>query len=310
MRVIVIVPTFNPGRNWNKWLVAYSSQEANIVKLLIVDSSSTDGFLTAPSCGNTDVIVIKKGEFNHGGTRHQAVKLVEAEADVVVFLTQDAILASPNSIKQLLSAFVDPNVSAAYGRQLPHPGAHPIEAHARIYNYSNRSSTKVLADKASLGLKSIFISNSFAAYRVEDYLLSGGFSTNALFGEDTILASKLLLAGKKIRYEARACVYHSHNYSYLQEFKRYFDVGAMHSMESSLLEIFGEATGEGMRFVKSEFAYIFRNAWFLVPSAAIRSLCKIVGYRLGRCESVLPLLAKRALSMHPGFWNNDFSHHE
>ena len=45
--------------------------------------------------------------------------------------------------------------------------------------------------------------------------------------------------------------YHSHNYTFFEEFKRYFDVGVFHEKESWILEEFGQASGEGANYVKS-----------------------------------------------------------
>jgi rhamnosyltransferase len=59
-----------------------------------------------------------------------------------------------------------------------------------------------------LGIKSIFISNSFAAYRRSALLAVGGFRKDVIFGEDTVTAARLLLSGYQVAYSAQACVYH------------------------------------------------------------------------------------------------------
>ena len=83
-----------------------------------------------------------------------------ADAAFAVFLTQDAVLAQPDAIARLLSAFADPQVAAVYGRQLPHPGADPVSAHARGFNYPGVSRTVTLADRAALGIRTCFLSNA------------------------------------------------------------------------------------------------------------------------------------------------------
>jgi rhamnosyltransferase len=123
-----------------------------------------------------------------------------------------------------------------------------------------------------------------------------------ILGEDTIVAAKMLLAGWKVAYQADAQVYHSHDYTYLQEFRRYFDIGVMHTREAWMLDAFGKPEGEGARFVRSEWAYLLKKAPWLIPSAMLRTGLKYLGYRLGRMESRLPLGLKRYLSMHKGFW--------
>jgi rhamnosyltransferase len=247
------------------------------------------------------VHIIKPSEFNHGGTRQLAAELLP-EAEILVFLTQDAVLSAPGAIEGLLAVFEDRRVAAAFGRQLPRPEATPIEAHARIFNYPAQSSMRVLESREQIGFKAIFISNSFAGYRRDALMAVGGFPGNVIFGEDTITAAKLLLAGWKIAYVADAEVYHSHRYTWIQDFKRYFDIGVLHARESWLLREFGSTGGEGSRFVRSELNYLWPQYWRFIPSALIRTVLKLVGYRLGRMERKLSLRWKRKLSMYYQFW--------
>ena len=222
--------------------------------------------------------------------------------EILVYMTQDAVLADSNALANLLAAFVDPQVGAACGRQLPRPEARAIEAHARNFNYPAISEMRTRASRERLGIKAAFLSNSLAAYRRSALMHVGGFPANVIFGEDMITAARLLLAGYKVAYVAEAFAYHSHPYTQVQEFKRYFDIGVLHSREPWLLEEFGQVSGEGKRFVLSELRYLReRNAW-QIPSALIRTVIKFLGYRLGRTEARLTPNIKRRLSMHSSFW--------
>lgn len=276
-------------------------QQTN-VRGLVVDSSSIDGtdFTSLPmgfSC-----IRIEAADFNHGGTRNLALSHLPAGTDVAVFMTQDAFLADPHALSRLVAVFDDPSVACAYGRQLPHADASPVAAHARLFNYPDDSRTVSLVDKAQLGLKACFLSNSFAAYRVADLQAVGGFPSSVILGEDMTVAARLLMAGKCVAYVAEACVHHSHNYSVMQEFRRYFDTGVFHARSPWLLQTFGSAGGEGLRFVRSELAYLWRHAPAWIPSAMVRTVAKLAGYRLGRLEAFWPVWVKRWCSMHKGFW--------
>jgi rhamnosyltransferase len=268
---------------------------------MVIDSSSDDGTDDLARAAGFRVHSISRAEFNHGGTRQLAADLLP-QVELLVFLTQDAILADTEALKALLAPFSDPQVAATFGRQLPRPEAGPIEAHARLFNYPTQSSTRTLESRETLGFKAIFLSNSFAAYRREALLAVGGFPSNVIFGEDTITAAKFLLAEWKIAYVAEAKVYHSHSYTWRQEFKRYFDIGVLHSRESWLLKEFGQTGGEGRRFVISELGYVWRRSWWLIPSALVRTALKLLGYRLGRLEQKLGIEWKRKLSMHSGYW--------
>jgi rhamnosyltransferase len=296
----VVVPTLNATKDWSNFAPKLL-ESISPDRVLIIDSSSVDGTADLARAANFRVITIAREEFGHGRTRQLAVELLST-VDIIVFLTQDAVLESSNSICTLLQPFDDPTVVATFGRQLPREGATPIETHARLFNYPAQTSERTLASRDQLGFKVIFISNSFAAYRRDTLVTVGGFPRNVIFGEDTIVAANLLLSGWKIAYVAEARVYHSHRYSWTQDFRRYFDIGVLHAQENWLLEKFGNTGGEGSRFVRSELKYLWPRYWWLIPSAVIHTALKFVGYRLGRIENRLSSRWKRKLSMHPNFW--------
>jgi rhamnosyltransferase len=300
LSIAVVVPTLNAAAEWPLFSTPLlASVPAD--RVLVLDSSSADGTAELARAAGFRIHVVERAGFNHGGTRQLAAELLP-DAEILVFLTQDAVLTDPESVGRLLEAFRDPSVVAAYGRQLPRQGAGPIEAHARLFNYPQRSGVRALESRKQLGLKAIFISNSFSAYRRDALMAVGGFPRNVIFGEDTVVAAKLLLSGSKIAYVAEAQVYHSHGYSWKQEFKRYFDIGVLHSQEARLLKEFGGAGGEGGRFVRSELSYLWKTDKWSIPSALVRTALKLLGYKLGRIESKLSLGWKRRLSMHPQYW--------
>src|SRR5579859_1215016 len=111
------------------------------------------------------------------------------DSDLLLYMTQDAILADATSISKLVAALDDPSIAAAYGRQLPRRGAGEIESHARHFNYPPASNIRGLASREQLGIKAIFISNSFAVYRRSDLMKIGGFPRDPIFGEDTLTAA-------------------------------------------------------------------------------------------------------------------------
>jgi len=272
-------------------------------QVLIVDSSSDDATRDLAEAEGYQVFRIERRDFNHGGTRQLALDLVPW-ATVVVYLTQDAVLATPDSVDLLLSAFADQGVAAAYGRQLPRPGAGPIEAHARLFNYPPHSVVRDFESRHTLGIKAAFLSNSFSAYRVSRLLEVGGFPSEVIMAEDAIVAGKLLLADWKTAYVAEAQVYHSHPFTIAQEFQRYFDTGVYHRQESWLRERFGEPGGEGRRFVLSELSYLMPHHLQLVPYALLRTLSKALGYKLGLHKAALGAPLSRRLSYHKSYWDS------
>ena len=301
MKTYLVVPTRNPGPLWLQWVLAAEMQQPPVA-CWVVDSESTDSSDFSALPDGWQLRRVDVADFNHGGTRNLALQNLPVSTDIVVFMTQDALLADPQTLSHLVSVFADTTVACAYGRQLHHVDASPLAAHARIFNYPEDSRYVSLADKAQLGLKACFLSNSFAAYRMVDLKAVGGFPSSVILGEDMSVAARLLMAGKRVAYVADACVFHSHNYSLGQEFRRYFDTGVFHARSPWLLQTFGSARGEGLRFVRSELSYLWRHAPTWIPSAVIRTVFKLLGYRLGRLEAWWPLWLKKRMSMHTAYW--------
>ena len=305
-KVGLIVPTLNAGKLWEDWLNAFEQQIWKPDQLLLIDSSSNDETVALASAHGFDVQVICKSEFNHGGTRQFGVNLL-SDMDIIVFLTQDALLASPDAIEKLVAAFDDEQVGAAYGRQLPHRNAGPIAAHARLFNYPAESQLRGLEDRTRFGIKTVFISNSFAAYRRSALIQVGGFPVDTIMNEDTYVAGKMLVSGWKMAYCADAKVFHSHDYSFRDEFKRYFDIGVFHTRSAWLQQTFGGASGEGLRFVISEMRHLMNLTPWLIPSAVLRTALKWFGYKLGAYHPGLPKAIRYRFSLHKAYWLNSFS---
>ncbi len=300
-QVAILVPTSNAAAGWNDFAAGILSQGLPPRQVVIIDSASTDGTPELASDAGFRVISIPRKDFNHGGTR-QAALAAAPWAQIAVYLTQDAILATDDAIEHLVAPFQQSDVGATYGRQLPRRGAGPFETHARLFNYPAESLVRTWDSRTTLGLKAAFLSNSFAAYRVRALLEVGGFPTDVIMAEDTLVAARLLKHGWKTVYAADATALHSHGYTTLQEFRRYFDTGVYHAQQAWLLQDFGSAGGEGLRFVRSELAHLAPRHKHLVPLALFRTGAKVLGYRLGRRERYIPARLKRMLSMHRHFW--------
>jgi len=301
-KIVLIIPTLNGGDRFQQLLESVSLQIIPLHRKIVIDSGSSDDTVILAKKFGFEVVSIHRNEFNHGLTRQRGVDMVP-EADLVVFLTQDTILVDVLSISRLVACLADESIGAAYGRQLPHKGAMPLEEYARLCNYPSKSRVKSLADAEDLGIKTAFISNSFAAYRCSALAKIGGFPGDTILGEDMYVAGKMILAGWSVAYCAEAQVYHSHGYSLVQECKRYFDTGVFHVREAWLQKSFGQAEGQGLRYVVSELRYLWQHHHrLLILGALVRTAVKYLGYRLGRAEAKIPLGIKRQLSMHSRYW--------
>ena len=297
----VIIPTYNGGSVWLESAKSIAEQSVKPDNIYVIDSSSKDNTIAVAESYTFKVKVISSTEFNHGGTRNKATKEL-SNSDVLIFMTQDSILNTHTELEKLLSYFNDDNVAAVCGRQLPHDGANPLAMHARFFNYPEESCVKSASDIPKLGIKTAFMSNSFAAYRTKVFFELGGFPENTILAEDMYLTAKMIKAGYKVAYCAEAAVKHSHNYTPLQEFQRYFDIGVFHAREPWIREEFGGAGGEGMRFIRSELAFLLQTAPLWIPRSLITSGCKLLGYKLGQKYRKLPWSWCRSFSMYKSYW--------
>lgn len=297
----LVIPTLNAAAWLPALLSAIQSQTVKPSKFLVLDSSSDDD--TAEICrqAGAEVIMIRREDFDHGRTRQVGMDQL-GDLPFVIYLTQDAAPADPEAFANLLSAFDDDSIGVAYGRQLPRKGAKAIEAHARLFNYPDRDATDSIDTMRARGVRASFCSNSFAAYRAAALKSVDGFPANCIFGEDAVVATKMMLNGWKKRYVSSARVHHSHDYRHMQEFRRYFDVGVMHASDPELWSQFGSASGEGAKFVLSELKYLARRDIVAIPSAVTRTALKLAGYRAGKAFRRLPTGLPERLSMHRSYW--------
>jgi rhamnosyltransferase len=303
LTVAVAVPALNAAGNWERFLKGVQQQTLPINHFVVMDSTSTDGTPELAAAAGFTVISIARADFNHGGTRQIAIDRL-TDVDVVIYLTQDAVLRNSHDFEKLVAPFADPRVGATYGRQLPRAEANAMESHARLFNYPPTSLVKTWEDRHKLGIKATFLSNSFSAYRRTAIQSVGGFPGDTIVAEDALVAGKMLMAGWKTVYVGDAEVVHSHDYSIGEEFARYFDTGVYHGREAWLLESFGKADGEGKRFVISELRHLAQHAPYLIPGAIVRTGAKWLGYNLGRNEAKLSPALRRRFSMHKQFWDN------
>ncbi|EML2249068.1 TPA: glycosyltransferase family 2 protein [Klebsiella aerogenes] len=301
MKYFIAIPTYNGGGLWHQTIKNITQYSPADVFVHVIDSSSKDDTASLASEAGFVVLTIAGDDFNHGGTRNLAVKEYIDDYDVVIFLTQDAIPES-GFIEEIISVFDDEEVASAYGRQLPHLNANPIARHARNFNYPTKGYVADKTSIAKMGLKTVFMSNSFSAYRLSVFKKLGGFPSDTILCEDMFYTAKAVMAGYKNVYAANAKVRHSHNYTPIEEFKRYFDIGVFHKDQPWIRDNFGGAGGEGTKFIISELKFLIANGISWLPLAMINNFMKIVGYKLGQNYKKLPKVIIKKCSMHKRFW--------
>jgi rhamnosyltransferase len=296
----LIIPTLNSAPRLRVLLDAANGQTQPPDEIIIMDSNSEDNTADLARSMGAKVIVIPREAFNHGATRSLGGQTGRGE--LLLYMTDDAVPASRDCFARLLYGFVDGDTAAIYGRQLPKQGASLISQHLRYFNYPPQSYGRTWADRARYGIRTAFLSNSFCAYRKADLERIGWFRNDIIAIEDACAAYEMLKRGRTIRYQAAACVFHSHDYSPFQEFQRYFDTGVMHACERAMMDDLGGAESEGFRYLRSALRF-FGGRIRVYPGFFGRLVMKYAGYRLGKIHGRLPMWLKRRLSMNPSWWS-------
>lgn len=283
MRIGLVIPTLNAGDSFAALLQSCRRQTCQLQRCLVVDSASVDGTASLAREAGFEVWKIARSAFNHGRTRQQALERLAADVDIVIFLTQDVQLYDYNGFSLLVAAFADGKVAAAYGRQLPFPGATLDARLSREFNYPSKGRVKSLRDRSELGIKTAFLSDSFSAYRIQSLQAVGGFPRHVDVCEDMYAAARLLMSGYRVAYVSEAQVYHSHSYSLRENFKRYYQTGVFQKKEAWIAETFGKSEGEGKRLL----CYQLKRGWEEdglcgVTSLLAGNIIKYAAFHLGK----------------------------
>lgn len=307
MEVDIIIPLYKPGRELFTLLDRLEGQTIPINSIILMNTEEkyfarlVYGTDFVHRYKNVQVYHLSKREFDHGMTRRKGVS--RSDAPVFVMMTQDAMPADKFVLERLTAALErQPDVAAAYARQLPGEDCSVLERFSRQFNYPEQSCVKSGKDLERLGIKTYFCSNVCAAYRREIYDSLGGFVKHTIFNEDMIYAAGAVKAGYSIAYEAQAGVIHSHNYNCRQQFHRNFDLGVSQAQHP---EIFANVKSEteGKRMVKAAVAYLEKNHMRRrIPYFYLQCFCKYAGYLLGRHYKKLPGRLVLACTASPDYW--------
>lgn len=279
MRISIIIPTLNASEYIKKLLSMLHAQDMKFAEIIIIDSSSVDNTVDTAKRFGAKTIVIPGNTFNHGKTRNKAA--MEAHGDILVFMTQDALPFNDMLLRNLTAPLQMSDVAATFGRHIPRSEASPLEVFARQFNYPDTGSIKGIDDIKQYGIKTFFFSNVCSAIKKELFLKAGMFPEGIRANEDMLTAAKLILSGYKVAYVPEAMVIHSHNYSLLKQFRRYYNIGSSFKNNRWILK-YTRSEGEGIRFVKEQARFVLKQRHcFWIPYIFLESLTKFMGYRIG-----------------------------
>lgn len=231
-RCAVVIPTKNAMSVLPKVMDKVLSQQTPWpYQVIAIDSGSRDGTREyLRGLDRVQLIEIAAEDFGHGTTRNLGV--AAADADFVAFLTHDAEPVDEHWLAGMVAtAEKDERIAGVFGRHIAYADASPftksdLDQHFRgflqhpliVYKdldpdrYANDQGWRQLlhfySDNNSLMRKSVW--ERFPYPDVE-------------FAEDQLWARSIIEAGYWKAYEPDAAVYHSHDYSMVEQLRRAFD---------------------------------------------------------------------------------------
>ena len=295
--VTVVLLTLNGSSTIEAVISSLLEQHAPIDKILVVDSSSTDGtvekiwetFRHAGKGNLLHIIRIPQSEFHHARTRDFA--LSKCKTRFAVLLVQDAIPVNAHWLDGLLAPFSrpSPSVVASCSRILPDRNAHLLAQRDVLADPSASREPRVFTQESegenwyqhvSACVKvSAWKELSFSA--AYDIALQGKDDFLPGFGEDRTWAKAMCKRGHAIAFSPKSMVFHTHNYSLKGIFSR----------ERQDLRLRSRAGLSGRKHLLSTLPHALASSahdvGFLLVSTTcarerVRSLARSVPYRMAQ----------------------------
>ncbi len=307
-RLNVIIPVYKPGKEFGTLINRINKQTIAPEKIILmwtIPSGTTleDAKRDSHSYISNNVIIeyVEQKDFDHGGTRKLAMSISKSE--YVVCMTQDAMPLNEHLFEYLINEFGDTNVAACYARQVADHTISLAERITRKFNYPVNERVQNKSTLNQYGIKTYFCSDVCAMYRKSYYEQVGGFVEKTIFNEDMIMAANLIDNDYTVKYVPKAKVLHAHNYSYMQQLRRNFDLAVSHKQYS---DIFNRVSSEseGIKLVKMSMKKLIKvGRPYLIPDLILQSGFKYMGYFIGKRYNRLPRFIVKKLTMNKLYWS-------
>ena len=110
--VDVIIPVYKPDETLKRLLKLLGEQSYPIRRIIIMNTEQSYWKEEYSQMPNLEVHHVRKEDFDHGGTRNRGAGY--SQADVMVFMTDDAVPADKNLINALLKGLAQTGKDAVY----------------------------------------------------------------------------------------------------------------------------------------------------------------------------------------------------
>lgn len=231
--VSVCILTKNPGAIFKLVLPAVLNQKTDFsYEVIVVDSGSTDGtldFINDLKSERIKLLSIKPTDFGHGKTRNYAVS--KSSGEFVAMITHDALPKNDYWLQGMIAPFFeDEAIAGVFGRHDAYESASPFTKRDIGLHFDNFNAGQkiVWLDDKERYAKDVgyrqwlhYFSDNNAALRKSVWEKIPYPEVD--FAEDQLWAKEIIEKGYKKAYADDAIVYHSHNYSLGQTFRRSYD---------------------------------------------------------------------------------------
>lgn len=230
IRASVLVPVKNGGSLWPRVLDAVLAQRTPWpFEVIVVDSGSCDASVAVARSRGIRCVEIPPSEFGHGRTRNLLASL--ARGDYLVFITQDALPASPEWLHTLVKGCdAAPDVAGAFGPHIAYPNARwvtrcELEQHFAGFGASLTivrldDPDRYACDPGYRQFLHFFSSNNACIRRSVWEQLP---FPEVDFAEDQTWALRAIEAGYAKAFVPQAAVFHSHDFGVWETLQRNFD---------------------------------------------------------------------------------------
>jgi len=280
--ISIIILTRNPGEQFDEILSTIECQSySGEVETLVIDSGSSDGTLSLARSYGCNVFSIEPEAFHHSKTRNYGAE--KATGDILVYLTHDATPKTEDWLTNLVNPIITGEAGIVYARQVAYPDAKPMNEHFYSYFYPaerNLLNSNEITDTRQFFLDNVYVSDVSAAIDV-DVWEQYRFQEAVHMSEDKDFALRALEDGVNIVYEPEAAVYHSHEYSLIENLHRRFKDGRAYAMIACSGE--DKFVSSGMRYVISEIKYLSKHGYLhWLPYAFVYDLTHFFGFECGK----------------------------
>ena len=199
MIVSVIIPVYNSEKTIMGCIKAINAQSVKPAEIIVVDDGSSDG--TKKILGKSGVKFFSQK--NSGPAKARNLGASKARGEILVFTDADCV-PEKSWLEEMLAPFSETSVAGVQGAY-----------RTKQASLTARFSQIEIEERYDRMLKSSkldWLGSYSAAYRRSDFLVAGGFDESfpKASGEDPELSYRLAKSGKRLVFNPRAIVNHTH----------------------------------------------------------------------------------------------------